>query len=106
MNALASAGHDIQSAAEMPEGGAVIASSLLLRSKRESGCRQGLARLKAPSSSSHPLNGYAGLSISRNRFQPDLLRLVLASMCPVDRRDQDDDCLRERRADQGAPSLR
>jgi hypothetical protein len=32
--------------------------SLLLRCNRESGCRQGLGRLKAISRSSHPLNGY------------------------------------------------
>jgi hypothetical protein len=59
MNVLAAAGQDNQSSSEMPEGGAVIASSLLQRCNRESGCRQGLAWLKAPSRSSHPLNGYA-----------------------------------------------
>lgn len=58
MNALAAAGQDNQSASEIPEGGEVIPCSLLLRCNRESGCRQGLGRLKAISRSSHPLNGY------------------------------------------------
>jgi hypothetical protein len=54
----ASAGHVNQSAYEIPEGGGVIASSLLMRCNRESGGRQGLAKTKAPSRSSRPLNGY------------------------------------------------
>lgn len=39
--------------------------SLLLRCNRESGCRQGLGRLKAISRSSHPLNGYGYLGLPR-----------------------------------------
>ncbi len=42
----------------MAEGGAVIASSLLLICNRELGFRQGLPKTKAYTRSSHTLNGY------------------------------------------------
>jgi len=57
MDVLALVGHDNQSASEIPEGGEVIASSLLLRCNRELGCHQGLGRLKEIFRSSQPYNG-------------------------------------------------
>ncbi len=67
MNVLASAGHVNQSSSEIPEGGAVIESSLLLRCNRESRGRQGLAKTKETSRTSRPMNGY--------RFRGTTIRL-------------------------------
>ncbi len=57
MNTLESAGNVNQSASEIPEGGADIASSPLPGCNRESCDRQGLAKTKSPFRLSQPLNG-------------------------------------------------
>jgi len=48
----------IQSASEIPVGGAPIANSLCLRCKRESGCRQEFSREEVGRMLSRPLNAY------------------------------------------------
>lgn len=58
MNVLTLAGVASQSASGIPAGAAFIASSLCLRFKRESACRQGLARTGVRAELSRPLNGY------------------------------------------------
>ena len=58
MNALASGGHNSQSASGIPAGGELITGGLCLRCKPESSSRQGFSRAQVRRELSRPLNGY------------------------------------------------
>jgi hypothetical protein len=58
MKSLTPAGHDCQSASEIPDGGVVIAGNLWLRCNRDSSRRQGFSRGDVRYELSCPLNAY------------------------------------------------
>jgi len=58
ISSLAPAGHDTQSASEIPEAGVVITGDLCLRCNRDSSCRQGFSRNDVHYDPSRPLNRY------------------------------------------------